>query len=641
MNNEQYAFSILTLLNSSQNYIIKQNLITTTPKLEEVKEESVFKQFSDVQLLGMYYTIKISQDNEEQFLIFATPLEHLLSTNIILQNNSSLYRIEYEYKICLILPQHIDYLQKPYTFLEEIESPYLENYQYTPTFEQKITLLLPKSKYFLNKIILCEENSNNDKNNKFSLSTHYKPLLTPHINTLHANFCIENNIFVFNITSSKQFLEYIYKYSYFTPNSTTKHFFGGQIINFISTRYSIEIIPSLANIALNSYTTTFYFKVSPNTHLPLITTQKSNYPLPIYISRANEYTHFTSLESFKELTGVHFKYDYDLLQKLMIKENYAHNSQLCHFFIPQNTAYLLFEKSPLQSYTSPTQYFLKSFFFKPSFLDSQSSHLRNLKFNQNNLFTYNYTHMVNELLQLTKKAIIANTHYPDASKQSILSHYCIYLFKELNSIKEQISSLLELTIDNSQNTQEEVIKMFNSKYYYYHEKIYSHMQQLSHILLYTNISEDEIFEINLILQTLYEVIQLELNNSSTNVEEYLFNFSKIDFSFFIDLDLFDFSNNNSNYEQLSKSEKVLYNYNENEINTHYLTISSLSTMLSYLTHNSFKFATNNSSLKKILSLINPKSEQIESFNLNHTSNTLSKNSHKTIFSNNIVELYFK
>lgn len=617
MNNEEIAFLILNLLHSSKDYYIAQSLKTTTPKLENVEEESILKQFSDVQLLGMYYTIKISQEVEEDFLLFATPLEHLLSTNIILEKNSSLYRIEYEYKVCLILPQHIDYLQKPYTFLEEIESHYFENYSYSPSFKQEIIAMLPQSNYFLKKIIInSEENENSSL-----LFTHYKPLLTPHINSYHANFCIENEIFIFDITHSKEFLKYVYKYSYFTSRSTTKHFFGGEIISYLSTRYSIEILPSYSNIALNCFPTTFCFKASPNTYLPLITTHKSNYPLPIFISQENNFLEFTNLESFKERTGVHFKFDYDLLQKLIIKENHLHNSQLCHFFIPKNTAYLLFEKSPANIYTSPTQYHLKSLLF-----NSKKECLEKLKFGETKVFKYNYSKEINRLIELTKYGIIANTHYPDSSKQSIISHYCMYIFKQLEYSKEELSLLIKKTNKNSEKRQNELNNSFNLSYCSIHERIYEHIQHLLHTLNYIKITENEIYEINLILQTLYQIIQIE-SKSSSNIKNKTFDFSKVDFSFFIELNLF---NANTDEECFESSKEILKNYNGAKIELHYKTIYSISLLFNFLSRNSFNFTTTNSSLEKVLSTINIKSKENENS---------SKKNQVRLFSNSIIDLY--
>lgn len=627
MNNEEYAFKILNLLNTSQNYYTSQEFRTTTPKLEEVEESSILKQFSDVQLLGMYYSIKISSDVEEQFLLYATPLEHLLSTNIILSQKNSVYRIEYDYKICLILPHHIDYLQKQYTFLEEIESHYLENFNYTPSFQHEITLLLPQSRLIQNKIIVVDENS--------SVLTHYKPLLTPHLHTSHANYCIKNHLFIFDIASSKQFLEYVFKYSYFTYNSTTKHFFGGQIINFITTRYFIEIIPSYANIAINSFATTFYFKVSPNTNIALITTQKSNYPLPIFISSKNMFVDFSSLESFKQRTGVNFKYDYDLLQKLMIKENYSYNAQFCHFFVPKNTAYLLFEKSLTNFYSSPTQYYIKSIF--QSF--SSSSH--NLTFCEENNFGYNYSKIIEKLLEMTKKAIINNAHYPDFSKQSIISHYCIFVYKQINLIKEEFTSLLEILGDNSKsNVDNEGLRLFDSKYYLLHEKLYTCLEKVFRVLRYIKIAKDEIYEINLILSEVFSIVQKEKLVFSKNVECEVFDFSSIDFSFFIDLNLFS-TNLQLKDLQLS-AEKIFDKYNDEEVDNYYYTVYSISLLFNYLSNTPFKFATNNADIKKMLQNLNSNCEEIDSFNLNYETKKLTKSDlGNLIFSNSLVELYFK
>lgn len=618
MNNYKIAFSILNLLHSSKDYYITQSVETTTPKLDKVKEKPFLKQFSNVQLLGMYYRIKISSEVEEDFLIYATPLEHLLSTNIILQKESSLYRIEYEYKVCLILPQHIDYLQKPYTFLEEIETHYLENYQYLPTFKQEVILILPQSNYFYNKIIISDKENENSS----LLLNHYKPLLTPHINSYHATFCIKNEIFIFDITGSKQFLEYIYKYSYFTPHSTTKHFFGGEIVNYLSTRYSIEILPTHLNIALNSFTTTFFFKVSPNTYLPLITTQKSNYPLPIFISQENEYLNFKDSEIFNEETGIHFKYDYDLLQKLIIRESHLYNSKLCHFFIPKNSAYLLIEKSPLNIYTSPTQYYLKSLL-----LNSKEESLENLKFRQNKVSSYNYSKNINTLIELTRQAVIENTHYPDSSKQSIISHYCMYIFKKLECLKEELSLLIKREDEKCEIQEDGFLKSFETGYFSLHEKINKLIQHLLHTLYYIKITENEIYEINLILQTLNQIIQIENENITLFNNFQKFDFSKIDFSFFIELNLFNLnlSGENSNY-----CESILKNYNRDEIELHYKTICSISLLFEFLTRNSFNFTTTNSSLEKVLSSITIENKNKE--------NSSKKNKVK-LFSNSIIDLY--
>lgn len=644
MEDKERAFLILNFLNSESNYYINQKFKIVSPKLNESREgEYMMKQFSNVSLIGINYEIKISSSTTEQFLIYATPLEHLLSINIILKSETSLYRIEYEYQNCLILPKHLDYLQKPYTFLEEIESKYLHNFYYTTPFEQSITKLLPESWEKSNRIIVNDNNHNIFDFNKI--------LLTPHINSNHSKFCIDNKIFLFNISSSKEYIEKIFKYSHYVPSLKNKHFLGAEVINIILARYFIEVIPSENDLAISTFLTTFYFKITPNLHLPLITNEKSNYPLPLFVSSSNSYINFDSCEKFRERTGVSFKFEYDLLQKLLIKENYAHSSQFCHFFIPKNMAEFVFENSIFNSYSTALEFYLKSTLYK-----SNSREPHELAFIPKKQFSYNYSALISKLLEIVKSNIIKNTHYPNSSKQGPLSLYCLQICKNLLNYKKELLQLSKSIAFQTQHNKK--IYEFNSVYYKCHNKIYLQILHLLNTITYYAIHEEDISEICLVLENIYEIMKIDSIFLFTEFPSKCHNFEKLSFEFFLDLDIFSKNNYINKISSNDDTHKVPNNIDnslkknyikkiEEEINTKlsklqtqdtlttYSAVMSLSPFFAYLKTNKFLFYINNELFRSFFLKINPNALEIKS---NETFNHTAKN--KKIVSNEIFSIFF-
>ncbi|MCH8519179.1 MAG: hypothetical protein LAT82_00300 [Nanoarchaeota archaeon] len=356
---KEVAFNLLQILNFEDPSILRieqeyYSTPLTNPNLIVNEKEISMKYFSNITLIGLEYELIINEIKTQGFLIFATPLEHLLGINIILEIGTKILRIEYEFKTYLIYEKQIEYLQKEFTILEEIEVELFENFNYKTPFSRNISFLMPRNKHKQENIRIVEE------------LLFDKILFTPHINSLDLIYSINEHLFLYDISSNKKFLSLIHKYLHYsiTKQVSSPHFEEAEIIECALSNYPLEVIEEEKDILFHHITTQYFYKIIPNVELEIITSHRENLPLPLYIAPNYPiYYPFKNKEDFLEKNGVHFEYDSKELEELIVKDDSFSQLFYTPFYISfkfeQYLTSILFSKI----YSNPLEYhILKQFF---------------------------------------------------------------------------------------------------------------------------------------------------------------------------------------------------------------------------------------------------------------------------------------
>lgn len=348
--NLEIGFNLLKILNFEEPRLlrIEQDYYSTpltNPYLKVSNNQIQIKYFSNVTLLGLEYELVINEIKTQPILIFATPLEHLVGINILLLENSKIIRIEYELKTYLIHESQIEYLQKPFTILEEIEAELFDEFSYITPFSRSISFLLPRNKHKQETIRIVEEDFFD------------KILFTPHINSLHLHYAINEHIFLYNIHSDKKILSQIHKHLHYLMNFNTSHFEEAQIIELVHTKYPLEVIEEEKDILFHHVSTQYYYKIIPNLELEIITTNKEEFALPCYLnSSLNFFYPFKNSEDFLSKNGVYNNYDLKELQELVVKDENFSILTYTPFFISFRLEQYIKKIISINFYTNPIEY---------------------------------------------------------------------------------------------------------------------------------------------------------------------------------------------------------------------------------------------------------------------------------------------
>ena len=348
--NLEIGFNLLKILNFEEPHTlrIEQSYYSTpltNPHLKISNSQIEIRYFSNVTLLGLEYELIINEIKSQSILIFATPLEHLVGINILLLENSKIIRIEYGLKTYLIHESQIEYLQKPYTILEEIEVELFDELSYSTPFSRNISFLLPRNKHKQETIRIVEEDFFD------------KLLFTPHINSLHLHYAINEHIFLYNIHSDKKILSLIHKHLHYLSNFNTSHFEEAQIVELIYTKYPLEVIDEEKDILFHHISTQYYYKITPNLELEIITTNKESYALPCYLnSSLNFFYPFKDSQDFLSKNGVNNSYNLKELQELVVKDENFSILTFTPFFISFRLQEFLRKIVSPKYYSNPIEY---------------------------------------------------------------------------------------------------------------------------------------------------------------------------------------------------------------------------------------------------------------------------------------------
>ncbi|MFT4243914.1 MAG: hypothetical protein ACMXYB_00475 [Candidatus Woesearchaeota archaeon] len=377
--NLEIGFNLLCILNFEDPSIlrIEQSYYSTpltNPQLKISNNQISVKYFSSVTLLGLKYKLIIDKIKTQDILIFATPVEHLLGINILFLENSKVFRIEYELKTYLIHESQIEYLQKPYTILEEIKANLFSEFSYITPFSKEISFLLPRNKHKQKTIQIVEK--------KFF----DKLLFTPHINSLHLNYAIQKHIFLYNIYSDKKILSLIHKHIHYLTHFSNSHFEDAQIIEVIHTKYPIEVIEQEKDILFHHISTQYYYKLTPNLELEIITSNKEEFSIPSYLnSSLNIFYPFKDSEEFLLKSGVCYSYKPKKLQELIIKdENFSILTLTPMFISFQLKKHIKKIHAPL-CYSKPQEYHIITKIIQKNYLINSNTFLNIDSLNKDNL----------------------------------------------------------------------------------------------------------------------------------------------------------------------------------------------------------------------------------------------------------------
>ena len=574
---DEIAFVLLSKIISNSNDLHINQVYNLTPlrnpKSILEKNEISNRSFTKVTLIALEYQIQISQSITEDFLIFATPLEHLLSFNIILETKKKIFRIEYDFKTYLVLPEHLDYLGKPYTVLEEIEVEYLENFSYKTSFKQDIIFTLPQSSYRTHKIKIVEK------------IEHNKILFTPHINTLHLKYDYNEKLYLFDITSSKNFLQIIHGNIHFNTTIHKEHFLGAQVISTIQARYPLEIINDEQDLLIIRTFTEYYLQLNESCYIDIISSHPTDYPLPIYISSQyeiqdnfwiNSYVKFEDTNHFLEKTGVHFVYDTKTLQELVVKEPHSKTTYFTNLYLKESIISLTSNPNlEIIIYSNALEFYLKK-----KFINSQRLEF-NLHVEENKIQLFE--EILSEYLSLVKNLLLKYALYPKSDSQDPISMSIAHCYSIIyNSLAHKHSI---------------------------HQIIYIISNQIRFILNlqtikpFTNENLSELFSI---VALLYQTTSNSSNITVKNKEFVpFFESIKLDFSFFEDIEIF------SNKEHFNNNSPQIFE-NNSKIKTNYDCMYQLVQVLNKLKNISFTFKTKNSHYSSLLNSQFPNAVEISS-----------------------------
>lgn len=357
------AFQLLKFLKENSNISISQEFKFNSK--DENNNSKLLHKHVETTLIGIDYTLKVNDIISQEFLIFATPLEHLLQCSIILPPNSKILRIEYDNCEKLIYFEHLNYLQRKYTILEEIEVELFEDFPIISHVNPIFNLFLPyQDTSILNEIIIS----------KFASNTSI--LCTPHLNPNHLTFIEQLDLKLFDIFRCREYNELIHKYFNYTINHINKEFQNAPVIDFAQTSYPMYYFfneksnYSLNNLAQLQVDTQININLHTNSKIPVISSTITKYPLPIFINSKNEYVSIENANHFVSITGINFSYHVETIKSLLVKDKFSKNSLFCNFYIVEEAAQILQElsfeeiitqQSELKiSYTNAKEYFIKN-----------------------------------------------------------------------------------------------------------------------------------------------------------------------------------------------------------------------------------------------------------------------------------------
>lgn len=426
------AFQLLNLVNNTdvctlnQTYSFKELSLKNSQEIHSPKRE-----LEKITLLGLFYEIQLNESLEESFLIFAPPLEHLLSLHIFLQKNTFFLRIEYENKMFLILKDQIQYLQKPYTILEEIESELLGGFSYKKTFKSPFNCVLPQTNQdTLFKVNLIEEKSN--------------ILFSPHINTSQIHFLEHfGDLYLCDTMNIKNYYELIQKYIHFHPSSKTTHFLGSEIIHTLHVEYVVSKSKNNALICLNvatSYVLNLHSNYSQNI-INSISAESSNTSLPIYLNSIHEFVQIQTEDDFLKITGIPFSYDSSVLENILIKDRFSKESVFCMFEISKDIVdelnSIAISNDSLLSYSNPKEYFIKK---------TLQKHVKEDIFIPEKVNEELVLQSVQDLSEFLQNLIISHTSFPNFEEKSYLSNglfsYCFRLNEYIQYSKPEFKEFI-------------------------------------------------------------------------------------------------------------------------------------------------------------------------------------------------------
>lgn len=392
------GFNIIQKLNSSQ--------YSFTQSFEERYMDKVIANNS--LLIAMKYSLQISYDHQETLLVFATPLEHQLNTHIIFEEKSIIYHIEHNSKQYLIAHNHIQYLNNAYTLLDTIEAELLNGISYSTSFKKEFELHLPLSKEqfsIINTIQIVDD---------LSSQSH---LLTPHLSLEHAHHSLIYETFPLNnIITNLHFVEKIYEFIHFSysakhPTFAQQEIF--QIVNDNSIVLNSQSRKSTTQLIIEPKVT-YYLDISPNSVVPLITTQPSDYPLPLFISSQNSFVEIANANEFRTITGREFQYSQRLFQSIIIKDKYSNYSTYANLFL--NSQFIdLLNSQPTHIYSSPQEYHLKKALSNssPKFKPMQQP------------FSITIEQLIQDIISFIQEKMIETAQFPEKSINTPLSYFLL------------------------------------------------------------------------------------------------------------------------------------------------------------------------------------------------------------------------
>ena len=561
-------------------------------------------------LIALTYIIEINNDLEEPFLVFAQPLEHLLSIHILLEKNSKVLRVSLERNndkdennnghnnnytttnnTYLIIENQLHYLQQKETtvkILEQIDSHLLENFHFRKTIHSPFYTTLPlRNEEHLNRIVI--------------ISNHSNLLFVPHINL--SQLPLLEQLFNYssfkcplcNTMKSSLYFEQILKYLHYAQSITpqSSHFLGSQIIAI----YKEECLSYYTSKECNTVTilqvnTTLALQFHSNYIEDIIqnSMKKHDTYLPIFINSKHEFVEILNAKHFTEITGVPYTTKLNILEHLLLKDKHLKQSMFSSFTLTPSAQNILFLIQDINSkyiiYENVTQHAITQK-FKP-----QAYHL--LFSPQTITFEHTILLELNEFSEFLKKTIVKYSNFPKVNETSLFSHS---LFSYTTTLDECIK----------------VSKDVSCKGYVLHT-IHSIILEISKLFHIISCTEKEVFELCIILENILEICSLQ--NIST---------SQLDISFFNDLNIFS----KKNYLEASKHYDIGYCQLVNK------SLLQIIQVYDYLQLHSSYFQTDNEELYQFL-------EQFSSpFDVNSELNKNISLSHKKdIISNSLVKIFY-